>query len=377
MSRAPDPHRFWVEATIPDDPRRAFDTGLKRPQRPRDYLALADDDADRGRRESGADKSPDPVAERRSHRRRLIIFAVLGATLLLAALGYGAWWWFELRWYASTDDAYTQADSVIIAPRVSGYVAALPVTDNQRVRAGETLLRIDPRPYQAALAQSVANQEKDQANLANAQTIFGRDAAIVKDNLAISHQQYDTDKASVAAGQASVDADKAQVESARLNLEYATIVSPVDGAVGDRSARLGAFVQPGQGLMTIVPMGRAIYVVANFKETQIERMFRGEKVDLSIDTFAGVRFTGTVDSLAPGSGAQFALLPPENATGNFTKIVQRVPVKILIDNPPPDRLDQLRPGLSVEASVDSRTAPREGERQTLVPLAAPNAGPAP
>jgi len=166
-------------------------------------------------------------------------------------------------------------------------------------------------------------------------------------------------------------------KTARLNLGYATIVSPADGAVGDRSVRLGAFVQPGQGLMTIVPMRHAIYVVANFKETQIEQMFRGEKVDLSIDTFPGVRFTGTVDSLAPGSGAEFALLPPENATGNFTKIVQRVPVKILIDNPPPERIDQLRPGLSVEASVDSRTAPPKGERQTLVPLATAKALPQP
>ena len=127
--------------------------------------------------------------------------------------------------------------------------------------------------------------------------------------------------------------------------------------------------------MTIVPMGQAIYVVANFKETQIERMFRGEKVDLSIDTFPGVKFAGTVDSLSPGSGAQFALLPPENATGNFTKIVQRVPVKILIDNPPQDRLGQLRPGLSVEADVDTRTAPPPGQRQTLVMPAASSASP--
>jgi len=185
----------------------------------------------------------------------------------------------------------------------------------------------------------------------------------------VSRQQYDNDKAAVAADQATVDSDKAQVEQARLNLGYATITSPIDGAVGDRSVQLGAYVQPGQGLMSIVPMGRAIYVVANFKETQIEQMFRGEKVDLSIDTFSGVKFTGTVDSLAPGSGAQFALLPPENATGNFTKIVQRVPVKILITGAPQDRLDQLRPGLSVEADVDSRTAPPPGQRQTLVEIA--------
>jgi membrane fusion protein, multidrug efflux system len=285
--------------------------------------------------------------------------------LLLATIGFGVYWWTTLRWFTSTDDAYTQADSTVIAPQVSGYVAQLFVTDNQPVKAGETLLQIDPRPYQAALDQAIANLEKDQANLANAQRDYARDAAIVKDQLAVTQQQFDTQKALVASDQALVDADKAQVEQARLNLGYTTITSPIDGAVGDRSVELGAYVQPAQGLMTIVPMGRAIYVVANFKETQIEQMFRGEKVDLSIDTFPGVKFTGTVDSLAPGSGAQFALLPPENATGNFTKIVQRVPVKILIDNPPQDRLDQLRPGLSVEAAVDMRTAPPEGQRHTL------------
>jgi membrane fusion protein (multidrug efflux system) len=288
--------------------------------------------------------------------------------LLIAAVGFGFYWFTTLRWFESTDDAYTQSDNVVIAPHVAGYVAQLLVTDNQVVKAGEVLLRIDPRPYKAALDQALATQQKDEASLANAQRNFARDAALIKDQLAVTQQQYDTDKATTAADQALVDSDKASVEAAALNLQYTVVTAPVDGAVGDRSVQLGAYVQPGQGLMTIVPMGHAIYVVANFKETQIERMFRGEKVDLSIDTFPGVAFTGTVDSLAPGSGAQFALLPPENATGNFTKIVQRVPVKILIDNPPASRLNQLRPGLSVEARVDARTAPPQGQRQTLVAL---------
>jgi len=376
-----DRNGFWLEAIIPDDPRHAIGTDTRPAprtprERPHDFLMLADDDDDRGQRERDAGSRPDPDAKRRT-TRRLIGFAILGALLLVAGIGFGIYWWTVLRFYASTDDAYTQADAVIIAPQVSGYVTGLLVTDNQRVHAGETLLQIDPRPYQATLDQSIANQEKDQANLANAQTNFSRDAAVIKDNLAISRQQYDTDNATVAADKALVDGDKAQVETARLNLGYATIVSPVDGAVGDRSVQFGGFVQPGEGLMTIVPMGRAIYVVANFKETQIEQMFRGEQADLSIDSFPGVHFTGTVASLAPGSGAEFALLPPENATGNFTKIVQRVPVKILIDNPPPDRLDQLRPGLSVEVSVDSRTAPPKDQRQTLVPLAVAKTPPPP
>ncbi|MBV9551804.1 MAG: HlyD family secretion protein [Alphaproteobacteria bacterium] len=320
------------------------------------------------KREAARDEAgppPDPAAERRRKRRNLLVAAVIGLPLLTAAIAFAFYWFTTLRWFEATDDAYTQADNVVIAPHVAGYVAQLLVTDNQRVKAGDVLVRIDPRPYKAALDQAVATQQKDEASLANAQRNFARDAALIKDQLAVTQQQYDTDKATVAAGQAQVESDRAQVEAARLNLDYTVVRAPIDGAVGDRSVQLGAYVQPGQGLMTIVPMGTAIYVVANFKETQIERMFRGEKAGLSIDTFPGVNFVGTVDSLAPGSGAQFALLPPENATGNFTKIVQRVPVKIVIDNPPAERLDQLRPGLSVEANVDSRTAPPEGQRQTL------------
>ena len=355
----------------PDEKTRGRPRHSGRRTNPHDYLLLPDEDEGQEKpphevRRADAKPPPDPAADRRHRRRNWVIAAVAGLLVLLAVVGFGIYWWTTSRWLESTDDAYTQADAVVIAPKVAGYVAKLLVTDNQRVRAGDPLVQIDPRDYKAALDQALANQEKDQASLGNAQLNLNRSAALVGAQLAVTRQQYDTDKATVAAGQASVDADKAQVEQARLNLGYATIAAPVDGAVGDRSVQLGAYVQPGQGLMSIVPMGSAIYVVANFKETQIEHMFRGEKVDLSIDTFPDVKFTGKVDSLAPGSGAQFALLPPENATGNFTKIVQRVPVKILIDGAPQDRLDQLRPGLSVEVDVDSRTAPPEGERQTLV-----------
>ena len=363
---------------------------------------------------------PDPAAERKSKRRRLIIFGVIGALVLIAAVIFGIYWWTTLRWFYSTDDAYTQADNSVVAPKVGGYIAKLLVTDNQRVTTGQTLVQIDPRDYQAALDQAQADVASAKANIANidAQTVTQQatidqaraDIVSAQAALVFSQQQNGRAQALVQTGTGTVQAaqqaasdlqakqaalghnqavlkaaqdnlgvlktqreqaeatlqhNQAALEQAQLNLGYTTVASPIDGAVGDRSAQIGDYVQPGQALMTIVPMQHAIYVVANFKETQIEHMWRGETVDLSIDTFAGVKFTGTVDSLAPGSGAQFALLPPENATGNFTKIVQRVPVKILIDNPPQDRLDQLRPGLSVEADVDTRTAPPEGQRQTL------------
>ncbi len=336
-------------------------------------MLLPEDDEEQGSTTNQKEKRdeakppPDPTAERHRKRRNWVIAAIVGAVLLIGLIVFGAYWWTTLRWFASTDDAYTQSEAVVIAPKVAGYAAKLLVTDNQQVKAGDILVpEMTTHDYQAALSQALANQEKDQANLANAQRNFARDAALLPANLAVSRQQYDNDQATVAADQSQVDSDKAQVDQARLNLSYTNIRSPVDGAVGDRSVELGAYLQPGQGLMSIVPMGRAIYVVANFKETDIEQMFRGETVDLSIDTFPGVKFVGKVDSLAPGSGAQFALLPPENATGNFTKIVQRVPVKILITEAPQDRLDQLRPGLSVEADVDSRTAPPPDQRRTLV-----------
>jgi membrane fusion protein (multidrug efflux system) len=391
----------------------------------RDYLLLPDDDQDKRqaseeRPREHDERPPDPVEEARRRRRRWLIIAVVGALLLIAAAGF-AWYWFStLRWLESTDDAYTQADAVVIAPKVAGYVGDLMVTDNQRVKAGETLLRIDPRDYRTALAQAQANVAAAEADIANidAQTTMQQaqidqvhsDIASAQAALTFSQQNYAryatlartgagtvqqaqqsqsdlrTKEAALNRSQAELKAatdqvavlrtqrqksvatlaqDRAQLDQGRINLDYTTVKSPVDGAVGDRSVQQGQYVQVGDRLMSIVPMAKAIYVVANFKETEIERMFRGESVDLTIDTFPGVDFKGTVDSLAPGSGAQFALLPPENATGNFTKIVQRVPVKITLHDVPQQRLDQLRPGLSVVATVDVRTAPPVGKRYTL------------
>ena len=159
--------------------------------------------------------------------------------------------------------------------------------------------------------------------------------------------------------QAQAERARAALQQAGLNLGYTRITAPVAGAVGDRSLRLGQYVAPGTRVLDIVPMGQDIYAVANFKETQLAHMSAGEEVSMHTDMLPGVELRGRIDSLAPGSGAQFALLPPENATGNFTKVVQRVPVRITISTAglPPDVLIRLRPGLSVVASVDTRTQP--------------------
>jgi membrane fusion protein (multidrug efflux system) len=351
----------------------------------------------------------------------MIIAIVVGAILLIGAVILGVYWFTTLRWFESTDDAYTQADNTIIAPKVSGYVAKLLVTDNQAVKTGEPLLRIDPRDYQATENQAQADVQSAEAGIKNidaqitmqqsniAQARTGITTA--EANLTFSRQEYARYQALVQTGagtvqraqqaesdlrdktatvqkaqaalqsatqqlevlrtqrgqaEATLAHNQAVLQQAQLNLGYTAINSPIDGAVGNRTVQVGQYVQPGTQLMTIVPMGSSIYVVANFKETQLEHMCRGEHVDLTVDTFSGVTLHGKIDSLSPGSGAQFALLPPENATGNFTKIVQRVPVKIMIDRDNDPVVSRLRPGLSVTADVDTRTASC-GESQTLRP----------
>ena len=355
--------------------------------------------------------------------RRLLLGVVL-LLLVGAAAWYGVNWWTTGRFMEATDDAYTQADAVGIAPRVSGYVREVLVGDNQRVRAGQVLARIDDRDYRAALDQARADAASAQADIGNidAQTVLqstvieqaqtdiasaqaaldfaradytrysdlmrsgngtvqraqqadsdirSRTAALARSRagFAAAQQQLQVLAAQRARAVAALARAGAATEQAELNLSYTSIVAPIDGAVGDRSLRLGELVQPGTRVMDIVPTGTDIYVVANFKETQLARMWRGERVEVAVDMLPDVALTGRIDSLAPGSGAQFALLPPENATGNFTKIVQRVPVRIVLDPADAATLAKLRPGLSVYASVDTRTRPA-GTPQTLVDEAA-------
>jgi membrane fusion protein (multidrug efflux system) len=402
-----------------DSPPQAYRVERVRPGERHEAPHERDD----GGNEDRADEPP-PSPGRR--RRRLLIIAIVAAILLLAAAGFGWYWFATLRWLESTDDAYTQADNTVISPKAAGYVAELRVTDNQVVKPGELLLRIDPRDYRAALAQAQADIASAEADIRNieaqiaqqqsvidqtradiasaesaltfsqqenaryqelARTGFGtvqraqQAAADLRDKTAaLQHNRATLDAAQkqvvvlqtqLSKSQAALQHNQAALQQANLNLGYTEISSPIAGAVGNRTVQIGQYIQPGTQLMTIVPLEKNIYVIANFKETQIGRMFRGESVDITVDTFPGKHLHGVVDSLAPGSGAQFALLPPENATGNFTKIVQRVPVKILIDGGDEGLLQQLRPGLSVTATVDIRTAPPSGA-QTLV-LAQPGA----
>jgi membrane fusion protein, multidrug efflux system len=343
--------------------------------------------------------------------RQAVRRAALGLALALGVAAAGDFGYSYLttgRYLESTDDAYVKADSTIIAPKVSGYIAQVLVGDNEKVRAGQVLARIDDRDFKAALdqaradvaaaeasvrnldaqlelqqpliEQSTADVAAADANLKFAQEERARYDDLMKSGsgtiqraqqtdaaLRASNAQLQHAKSGLSAAQRKVDVlatervkAVAQLERARaveeqasLNLSYTEITAPVDGTVGARSLRVGQLVQAGTQLMAVVPLD-AVYVVANFKETQLTHVRAGQPVELRIDSFRGQTLRGHVDSLSPASGLEFALLPPDNATGNFTKIVQRVPVKIVLDDHSLTGL--LRPGMSAVPTVNTKAA---------------------
>ncbi|RWK41360.1 HlyD family secretion protein [Mesorhizobium sp.] len=349
-----------------------------------------------------------PAKKKRSARSFMLPIIALG--LLGAGAWYGYDYWTDGRFMISTDDAYVQADMAFISPKISGYVDQVKVTENQQVKAGDPLLVVDNGDYKIAVAQAEAQiatlsktldridaqteaarasleqaqaqRTADQAAAANAARVQARAAQLLKTHVGTQAQLDDAQTAVEQANAALVGAD-AQIAAAAANigvlqaqraetastlaslqlardkaardLSFTVLRAPYDGVVGNRSVEQGDLISPGQKLAVIVPMDK-LYIVANFKETQLARLVPGEKVRISVDAIDGQDFEGTVSSLAPASGAVFSLLPPENATGNFTKVVQRVPVRIDV---PADVLKtgKLRAGLSVVVAVDSRTAP--------------------
>ena len=350
---------------------------------------------------------PAKAPPRRSSTKRVIL-TLVALVALGAGAKYGWHWWTVGRFEEVTDDAFLQADKVVVAPKVGGFVADVLVTDNQPVKTGDVIARLDDRDYQVVLLQDEADLDKAKANLDGiASALIQQKARIVEAQadvantsaaLAFARQeekryadlmargagttqrsqqassdllmkQAASDKAianaeasekqtdglrSLEAGlRASLRRAEINLQQARLNIGYATVKAPIDGVVGDRSLRKGQLVQPGTNLLTVVPMGEAIFLVANFKETQTGAMVPGQKASFTVDAFGDHVFHGHIESFAPGTGSQFALLPPENATGNFTKIVQRVPVKIALDAGDP-LIARLRPGLSAEATIDMR-----------------------
>ncbi len=352
-------------------------------------------------------------------RPRLLPLAI-PMLLIAAAVGYGWHYWTITQFLESTDDAYVQANSTIVAPKVSGYLQSVEVSDNQSVKAGQLLAQIDDRDYVAALNQAKADVAGAQADIANLAASLEQQQAVIAqardtvnlDQANLTYAQQENDRyttlanhaagsvelaqqavSRLAAARATLEHDTAAVQAAEkqvavlqaeldkanatlqhnqaveqraeLNLGYTRIVAPIDGVVGNRNLRVGEYVQAGTQLMALVPLD-AVYIVANFEETQVGDIRRGQPATLAVDSFPNATITGRVDSLAPASGAEFTLLPPDNATGNFTKIVQRIPVKIVLERTDP-LAGEVRPGMSVVATVDTR--PRDAAGTTPPPVA--------
>ena len=343
-------------------------------------------------------------------RAKSRIFPILLVVVAIGALAGGLWWWLEGRHWQTTDNAYVEADMAVIAAKVPGYVAAVDVVDNQQVKAGDPLVHIVDAEYRAALARAEAEAERlarqrgaagarivaEAEQVAEAQAALraaeaqqrraDADARRAQDLLAqgfstraaVDARRADAEaaaalvaerRAAIAgarAGQqaasgdaggagAAIKAALAQAEVARLDLENTVIRAPFDGVVGNRSVRPGQFARAGLQLMVIVPVEQA-YLVANFKETQVAGMKPGMPVEITLDAYPDTPLTGRIESFSPASGSRFSVIPPENATGNFTRIVQRVPVRITIDRPLPAGV-RLTPGISANVRVDLRRQP--------------------
>lgn len=355
-----------------------------------------------------ADTEAPSAPETAKGGRRRVLLAAVALAVLGAAGWFGHEYWTVGRFMVDTDDAYVQADFAVLAPKITGYVAEVPAYENVAVKAGDPLVVLDGGDYRdalrlaeaqlaaqnAAVARIASQAQAADASVAEARARVEAAAATGKQadadlaryqNLAkndvASAQRLEAAEAAQAsaaavvreaeagvatavANRAVIDAQsaeaaatiaglEAQRDRAQRDLDATVIRAPFDGTVGNLSVAVGDLVSPGKRLLAVVPLS-AVYVEANFKETQIAELARGTRVDMHFDAFPDRDVVGTVEGIAPASGAQFSLLPPENATGNFTKVVQRVPVRIAV---PADVAAEgwLRPGLSVQVSADVRT----------------------
>ncbi|BCI70310.1 hlyD secretion family protein [Sphingomonas sp. S17] len=365
-----------------------------------------------GQEDAATHVPQDDAAEVASPQKKRRIRVILLVVAAIAIIG-GVFWYARYKsvgqYMQSTNDAFIQADAVTVAPKVSGYVDKVFVGENQDVKAGQPLLQIDTRDYSAQTAQiqaqigvARANAEGVQAQIREQQAAIDRaraelraaqsDAAFAQAEvtrytplaasgaesrerlsqlqnqarqanarvasasaaLAAAQRRVGTLNAQVQQARSQGQAAKAQLDAAEVNLGSTLIRASIAGRVGNKTVRVGQFVQAGTRTMSIVPVSQ-LYIEANFKETQLGLMRPGQPVKIEVDALPDVEIKGHVESVAPGTGAQFSLLPPQNATGNFTKIVQRVPVRIAVDADPQTR-SLLVPGMSVEVVVDTRSA---------------------
>lgn len=347
--------------------------------------------------------------------RKKPIFIGIGALALMAGLWAGYHYITVGRFIVSTDDAYVGVHMSMVSPKVSAYVADVPVADNQFVKGGDVLVRLDDGDYrlaldqaksklatqnaaiatfdaqikaaEAAAAQARAQIDASKANVIKTEADFSRTNALTakdyatKASLDAAIAARDSARAQVKANEAAIQSADANiallhaqreqatqvakelqvaVEQAARDLSFTVIRAPFDGIVGNKNVQVGDYVTPAKRLAAIIPLDK-VYVDANLKETQLGPIVVGQEADVEVDALGGTVLKGKVVSVAPASGSQFSLLPPENATGNFTKIVQRVPVRIEV--PASEAKGRLRPGLSVVVDIDTRTTPKTAEQQ--------------
>lgn len=347
--------------------------------------------------------------------RAKFILLVIAAIALIGLLFWGFRYFTYSKYMMSTDDAYIQSDSITIAPKISGYVEQVLVSDNQFVKQGQPLVSIDPRDYQAESEQAEAQIAVADASAAGAAAQVDEQAAAIAraqadiaaakaeanfaaqevrryrplaasgaeagEKLAQLETQAQQSRARLQAAEAALvaaqkrvptlqsqaqqaraqgQAARAKLAAVKTNVEATQLRAPASGRIGNKSVRQGQFVQASTRLMTLVPEN-SLYVTANFKETQVGLMRIGQPVRLEVDALPGIEFMGRIESISPATGAEFSILPPQNATGNFTKIVQRIPVRIAIEASPSTR-KLLLSGMSVGVSVDTRTAKDQAER---------------
>lgn len=347
-------------------------------------------------------------ALKKASKGKKIIFPIILALVLIGALGFTAKEYFYYKSHEVTDNAQVDADISPVIPRVNGYVQEIRFNDNQVVKAGDTLVVLDDRDYRIRLQQAEAalNATKQSVNVSQSAVTEARtgiataqaniDAVKVRvwkatedynryknlyDDHAITKAQFDEMRAEKESAEASLAAAQSQlpviskkvgtnqqqaeatasnialkqadIDYAKLQLSYTVILAPVDGIISKRTIQVGQLVQAGQPLFSIVS-DKAIYITANFKETQMDNLRVGEKVDLKVDAFPDTTINGTVESFSGATGAKFSLLPPDNATGNFVKVVQRIPVRIKLDTSDKDFTQRLRPGMSVNVVVHTK-----------------------
>ena len=272
---------------------------------------------------------------------------VAAAALSILGIGYGGFTIFHSFTHESTDDAFVDAHIILTAPKIAGRVATVHIDDNQDVKKGDLLVEIDPADAETALAQAKAKLGHDQAAQLKADQDLKRQQDLFRKG-AISPQDRDTAIQNAATTKADVQTDKAAIQQAELNLNYTKIFAPEDGRVTKKAVEPGDYVQGGQNLFALVTPER--WTTANFKETQLREMRPGQRAEVTVDAYPDHPLRGHVDSIQAGSGARFSLMPPENATGDYVKVVQRVPVKIVLDEQP-DVQRALGPGMSVVPTV--------------------------